>query len=350
MHVRNQGNNAIQAYVAQKAHQPLEKFEYTPSPLGPWDVEVVIDCCGICHSDVHLIDNDWGMDGYPLVPGHEIVGFVHEKGAMVRNLQIGQRVGVGWQRGACLECEQCISGNENLCPSNQATCVGHYGGFASEIRVDSRFVFPIPEALESENAAPLLCGGITVYSPLQHFNVRPSMKVGVVGVGGLGHLGIQFARAFGCEVTAISHSPDKENEARKFGARHFIFSSNKTDFENATGSLDFILSTATANLNWASYLNLLRPDGRLCFVGVPSEPVNVPAFALIGGRKSICGSPIGSRTSIREMLDFAALHKIQAQVEVVPMTEVNSALDKVRNNQARYRMVLKNLQHFTPVR
>ena len=181
--------------------------------LGPHDVEIRISHCGICHSDVHLVDGDWGMGSYPMVPGHEIVGTVAALGPEVRHLEAGARVGVGWQRGACLACESCGAGDENLCAENEATCVGHHGGFADRIRLDGRFAFPIPEGLASENAAPLLCGGATVYSPLRRW-VKPSMRVGVVGIGGLGHLGLQFARAMGCEVTAISSTPDKEAEAR----------------------------------------------------------------------------------------------------------------------------------------
>ncbi|OFZ56286.1 MAG: alcohol dehydrogenase [Bdellovibrionales bacterium RIFOXYC1_FULL_54_43] len=342
MHVRSHGNLSIQSYAAKQPGAQLEKFEYAPEPLGPYDVEIEIECCGVCHSDVHLIDNDWKMNSYPLVPGHEIVGFIHEKGGMVRDLQFGQRVGVGWQRGACLTCEHCIRGDENLCPNNAATCVGHFGGFAKEIRVDSRFVFPIPDELESENAAPLLCGGITVFSPLQHYAVQPWMKVGIVGIGGLGHLAIQFARAFGCEVTVFSSSPDKEKEAREFGARRFISSVDPGAMAAARGTLDFILTTSVADLDWNAFLNILKPDGKLCFVGAPAKPITVPVFSLIGGRKTVCGSPIGSRTAIRQMLEFAARHKIQAKVQTIPMSEANKAIDKVRSNQARYRMVLKN--------
>ena len=216
----------IHAHAAMAPRQTLNPFQYEPAGLGPWDVEVAITHCGICHSDIHLIDNDWGISSYPLVPGHEIIGTVEDAGAEVKHLKKGQRVGVGWQRGSCLVCEQCLKGNENLCPENRATCVGNHGGFAERIRVDSRFAFPIPDALASENAAPLLCGGATVYSPLKNYGVVPSMRIGVIGIGGLGHLALQFANAFGCEVTAFSSTPDKEKEAGLFGAHRFIASAN----------------------------------------------------------------------------------------------------------------------------
>src|SRR5438477_10141571 len=200
----------------------LLAYKYDPGALGAGEVEIKISHCGICHSDVHLIDNDWGFSKYPFIPGHEIVGTVVAMGADVRNHAIGQRVGVGWQADSCGICEWCRQGDEHLCAKSQPTCVGRNGGFADKVRVNSKFAIPVPEALESENAAPLMCGGITVYSPLRNHGVRPSSRVGVIGIGGLGHLGIQFAKAFGAEVTAFSTSKDKEEEARKLGAHNFV--------------------------------------------------------------------------------------------------------------------------------
>jgi alcohol/geraniol dehydrogenase (NADP+) len=330
----------IHAQAAMASKQSLKPFQYEPTALGPHDIEVAITHCGICHSDIHLIDNDWGVSSYPLVPGHEIIGTIVNAGGDVKHLKQGQRVGVGWQRGSCLVCEQCVKGDENLCPENRATCVGNHGGFAECIRTDGRFAFAIPDSLSSENAAPLLCGGATVYSPLKHYGVVPSMRVGVVGIGGLGHLALQFANAFGCEVTAFSSTPEKEKEARDFGAHRFVASASASDLKKATGSLDFILSTAFANLDWGAYLQLLRPNGKLCFVGVPSAPIHFHIGALLGGQKSVCASVIGSRNTIREMLDFAARHDIEAMTEVMPLADVNKAIEKVRANKARYRMVL----------
>lgn len=332
----------INAYAALAAKNPLERFQYDPEELGPDDVEVTITHCGICHSDVHLIDDDWEMSTYPLVPGHEIVGTINALGSNVAHLESGQRVGIGWQRSACLSCEWCICGQENLCPEQQAICAGHYGGFAESIRTDSRFVFPVPENLASENVGPLLCGGITVYSPLRRYHVEPQMKVGVIGIGGLGHLALQFARAFGCEVTAFSTTSTKEAEAREFGAHRFICSRESAALEQAANSLDFVLNTVYADLEWATYLDILRPNGKLCTVGASVAPISIPTFPLVVGQKTVCGSVIGGRTMIQEMLEFAARHDIQAKTEVLPMAEVNTALQRVRNNLARYRLVLRN--------
>lgn len=332
----------IDSYAAQGAKAPLEKFNYASRDLDSWDVEVTISHCGICHSDVHLVDNDWGISQYPLVPGHEIAGTVSALGSAVNHLKTGQRVGIGWQCSSCMTCEWCISGKENLCSQMGATCLGNHGGFADSIVVDSRFAFVLPDGLESENAAPLLCGGITVFAPLLHFDVRPAMKVGVIGVGGLGHLALQFYRAWGCEVTAFSATPGKEQEAKEFGAHRVIHSTDTEVLKAETGTLDFIISTVPVDIDWEAYLHILRPDGKLCIVGVPASSISLPAFPMIAGRKTVCGSPIGSRADIETMLSFAARHGIVAQTESFAMDQVNPAMDRVRSNQARYRVVLKN--------
>lgn len=328
----------IHAYAAQAPRAALAAFEYAPAELGPYDVELRITHCGICYSDVHLIDNDWGISSYPLVPGHEIVGTVAAKGSRLR-LEVGERVGVGWQRGACLTCEQCLAGRDNDCPQAAPTCVGAHGGFADSIRLDGRFAFRIPEALPSEQAAPLLCAGVTTFAPLRYFDVRPSMRVGVIGIGGLGHLGLQWARAWGCEVTAFSSTPEKEEEARSFGAHRFIASRDPAAMKAAAGSLDFILNTAHGDLDWAAYLGLLRPGGRLSFVGAPPSNLSIHASALFG-RRSVSASLIGDRGTMGEMLEFAVRHGVRAKVEVAPMSAVNDAIARVKANQARYRVVL----------
>jgi len=328
------------AYAAQAPDAPLQPFTFEPAPLNPHDVEIKITHCGICHSDVHIVDGDWGKN-YPAVAGHEIVGTITQKGDQVNALQIGQRVGVGWQCGSCMECEWCIGGETNQCPDAVNTCRGRHGGFADFIRVDGRYAFPIPDALASENAAPLLCGGITVYAPLREFNMNPSMRVGVIGIGGLGHLALQFASKFGCEVTAFSSSPEKADEAKAFGAHHFINSRDETAIKNVRRSLDMIISTVNVPLDWRRYVQALRPKGNLVFVGAVSEPLTIPIGSLTNGRKSISGSNIGDRRTMIEMLEFAARHQIVAQTETVPLAEINSELDKVRQNQARYRMVLQ---------
>lgn len=331
----------IHAHATLEAKQVLTPFEYQPSALDYQDVRLEISHCGICHSDIHLIDNDWAISNYPLIPGHEIIGTVVELGRGVHHLKKGDRVGVGWQCGSCLQCEFCVRGDENLCDHTQATCVGHFGGFADGVVVDSRFAFPIPSDLPSETTAPLLCGGITVYSPMVHYGVRPSMKVGVMGVGGLGHMALQFASAMGCEVTAFTTSPDKEVEAVKLGAHRVVVMQDAAAVARAANSQDFLISTVSGAVDWMLAMSFLRPDGKLCVVGASPTPIQVPVMALISGRRSVVGSPIGSRHRIVEMLEFAARHEIGAIVEVTPLGKVNEAIAKVRANQARYRMVLK---------
>lgn len=332
----------IQGLAAHAAGAELLPFHYEPGNLGPYDVEIAISHCGICHSDLHLIMNDWGLSQYPFIPGHEIIGKVFAVGTQVRNVQKGQRVGLGWQSNSCGICEWCRRGMENLCAQSEGTCVHRHGGYAERVRANSRFVIPIPDALESENAAPLLCGGITVYNPLRAYGVNVTSRVGVIGIGGLGHMAIQFARAFGAEVTAFSTSLSKEEEAKTLGAHHFVNSRETKALKEVAGKLDFILNTANADQDWSHYIAALRPTGTLCFVGVPPSPISLQAFPLISGMRSVGGSPIGSPHQISEMLDVAARHNVQAKTELFPMNKANEALDKVKKNKVRYRAVLAN--------
>jgi uncharacterized zinc-type alcohol dehydrogenase-like protein len=332
----------IQGLAAHAAGAELLPFRYDPGELGPQEVEIGITHCGICHSDLHLISNDWGMSQYPFIPGHEVVGTVSALGARVRGLEVGQRVGLGWQSNSCGICEWCIRGMENLCPESEGTCVHRHGGYADRVRANARFVIPIPEALESENAAPLLCGGITVYNPLRTHGVNPSSRVGIVGIGGLGHLAIQFARVFGAEVTAFSTSATKEEEARALGAHNFVNTRESKAMKEVAGTMDFVLNTANADQDWGVFVSALRPTGTLCFVGVPPSPVSVAAFPLIAGLRTITGSPIGSPHQLREMLDVAARHGVKAQIESFPMAKANAAIEKVKKNKVRYRAVLAN--------
>jgi uncharacterized zinc-type alcohol dehydrogenase-like protein len=332
----------IQGLAAHAAGAELLPFKYDPGELGSQEVEIAITHCGICHSDLHLISNDWGISQYPFIPGHEIVGAVTAVGSDVRSLEVGQRVGLGWQSNSCGVCEWCIRGMENLCPQSEGTCVHRHGGYADRVRANARFVLPIPDALGSEQTAPLLCGGITVYSPLRTHGVNPSSRVGVVGIGGLGHLAIQFARVFGAEVTAFSTSAAKEEEARALGAHNFVNTRESKAMKDVAGTMDFILNTANADQDWGVYVAALRPTGTLCFVGVPPLPLSVHAFPLINGQRSISGSPTGSPYRLREMLDVAARHGVKATVESFPMAQANAAIDKVKKNKVRYRAVLSN--------
>jgi uncharacterized zinc-type alcohol dehydrogenase-like protein len=334
--------NQIQGLAAYAAGAELLPYKYDAGELGPQQVEIGITHCGVCHSDLHLIANDWGISQYPFIPGHEIVGTVRAAGAEVRSLTVGQRVGLGWQSNSCGICEWCSRGMENLCPEAEGTCVHRNGGYADRVRANAKFVIPIPEALNSEHTAPLLCGGITVYNPLRTHGVNPSSRVGIVGIGGLGHLAIQFARVFGAEVTAFSTSAGKEEEARALGAHHFVNTRESKAMKDVAGSMDFILSTINADQDWGVYIQALRPTGNLCFVGVPPSPVSVHAFPLIAGLRSISGNPTGSPYRLKEMLDVAARHGVKATTECFPMAKANTAIEKVKKNKVRYRAVLAN--------
>ncbi len=332
----------FQGLAAHAAGAELLSFRYDPGRLGAHEVEIAITHCGICYSDIHLISNDWGISQYPFIPGHEIVGNVAAVGNDVRSLQVGQRVGLGWQSNSCGQCNWCLSGQENLCAASEGTCVHRHGGYADRVRANARFVIPIPQALPSEQTAPLLCAGITVYNPMRLRGVNPSSRVGVVGIGGLGHLAIQFARVFGAEVTAFSTSNAKEADAHALGAHHFINSRESKAMKEVTGSLDFILSTVNADQDWGAYLQALRPNGTLWFVGVPPSPVSVNAFPLVSGLRAIGGSPVGSPFRLREMLDVAARHGVKATTELFPLGSANEAVEKVKKGKVRYRAVLAN--------
>jgi uncharacterized zinc-type alcohol dehydrogenase-like protein len=287
-----------------------------------------------------LIDNDWGTSQYPLIPGHEIVGTVSAIGSAVLGFALGERVGIGWQANSCGRCEWCRKGEENLCANAQPTCVHRHGGFAEALRVNARFAIPLPEALDGETTAPLLCAGITVYSPIRALGINPSSRVGVIGVGGLGHLALQFARVFGAEVTAFSTTATKEKEVLELGAHHFVNSRESKSVNGLAGSFDLIISTINADLDWAAFVNTLRPHGTLCFVGAPAKPVSVPAFPLISVARSVCGSNTGSPGRISEMLDVAARHGVKAKIEKFKMADANQALKRLRKSQVRYRAVL----------
>ncbi|HVG27948.1 MAG TPA: NAD(P)-dependent alcohol dehydrogenase [Acidobacteriaceae bacterium] len=332
----------IQGFATHAAGAQLVAFRYNPGELGPFDLEVRISHCGVCHSDLHLIDNDWGISRFPFIPGHEIVGTVTGLGSAVRGHTLGQRVGIGWQADSCGICEWCRSAQEHLCPRAQPTCVARHGGFADAVRVNSRFAVPLPDALDSLSAAPLLCAGLTVYAPLRNLLVRPSSRVGIVGIGGLGHLGIQFARAFGAEVTALSTSREKEPDALSFGAHAFVNTRDTTAVRKLAGSLDLILSTASADLDFPGLLAALRPKGNLVLLGAPAKPMHLVGSTLITTERALTGSTSGSPSDLSEMLDVAARHNIHAATEPFPMKDANTALTRLRKNQVRYRAVLTN--------
>jgi uncharacterized zinc-type alcohol dehydrogenase-like protein len=332
----------IHGLAVHAAGAQLVPYRYEPGELQAKDVEVKITHCGVCHSDIALIDNDWGNSKYPFVPGHEIVGTVSAVGEDVKDRKVGERVGIGWQADSCGICEWCRQGDEHLCAQAQPTCVGRNGGYADAVRVNSRFAIPVPEGLESENVAPLLCAGITVYSPLRRHGVGPFSRVGVVGIGGLGHLGLQFAKTFGAEVTALSTSKDKEAEALELGATGFVNTRDTAELRKVAGSFDLLLSTVSADQDWQALVNSLRPKGTLCIVGVPPSPITLQAFPLISGQRSVAGSPIGSPRDLHEMLGVAARHGVKAITERFAMAKANDAIAKVKKGKVRYRAVLTN--------
>ena len=330
---------SVKAYAARGVRQNLEPFQFEPKPLGKREVEVRVLHCGICHSDLAMVDNEWGMSNYPVVPGHEVVGVVAAVGAQVEDPKIGTRVGVGWHAGSCGHCEWCSRGKESLCAQERGTIINHYGGWAETVRVDAKFAVPLPDALDSAVAGPLMCAGATVFTPMAEFGVEPWMRTAVIGVGGLGHLAVQFLAAFGCEVTAISSTHAKDDQGRKLGATRFIATKGGDEIKKAASSFDFILSTANADLPWADFVTALRPQGRLVFVGIPGAPVQVPVFAMLT-EKSVSGALCGSPSDTARMLDFAAKSGVKPVVEHFPMAQVNQAIDHVRAGKAHYRVVL----------
>jgi uncharacterized zinc-type alcohol dehydrogenase-like protein len=332
--------DTFHAWAAPKAGAPLEAFEFEPQPLGPEDVEIVVESCGICHSDLSMIDNEWGQSTYPLVAGHEIVGVIDRAGDHVKGVQPGDRVGLGWFARSCMSCRPCLSGHHNLCGEVEQTIVGRHGGFADRVRCHWSWAVPIPDGVDPAKAGPLFCGGTTVFGPIAHFGVRPTDRVGVVGIGGLGHLALQFLDKWGCHVTAFTSSDSKIDEARRLGADAVVNSRDDDAMKSIAGSLDFLLVTVNVPLNWESYLSALRPDGRLHFVGAVLEPIAVQAFSLIAQRKTISGSPLGSPATVADMLEFCARHEISPQTEHYSFAEINEALDHLRAGKARYRVIL----------
>jgi uncharacterized zinc-type alcohol dehydrogenase-like protein len=327
-------------WAALAPREPLKPFTWEPGALGPHEVEIAVAHAGICHSDLHLVDDAWKMSVYPFVPGHEVVGVVTERGSAVKHLAPGQRVGVGWQSSACLVCDLCLERQDNLCPAQTATCVGRHGGFADRVRADSRYAFALPDDLDGAAAAPLLCGGATVYAPLRRHGIDATSSVGVIGIGGLGHIAVQMLRALGCEVTAFSSSASKRDEAMRMGAHHFVASTEPRELHKHAGRFHLLLSTVHVKLDWITFLETLRPNGTLCFLGSPPGILQIPGGALFKGQKSITASEIADRATIAEMLRFSARHHVAPIVERMPLGRVNEAMDRVRRNEARYRMVL----------
>jgi alcohol/geraniol dehydrogenase (NADP+) len=332
----------IKALAAREPRGKLEPFEFKAGELGPEQVEIKVSHCGICHSDLSMRDNEWQMTVYPFVPGHEAVGEIVATGDRVKNLKIGDKVGLGWFSETDMTCPQCLSGNQNLCQKAEQTIVGRHGAFADRVRCHWSWAIRLPDALDASKAGPLFCGGITVFNPIVQFNVKPTDKVGVIGIGGLGHLALQFLNKWGCEVTAFTSSAAKADEARQMGAHLVVNSRSDKELEAVAGKFDFVISTVSADLNWLAFLNTLAPKGRLHFVGVVPGPISLVAFPLIAGQKSVSGTPSGAPATIAAMLEFCARHDIAPVTESLKMSEANEAFEHLEAGKARYRIVLEN--------
>ncbi|MEB3767402.1 NADPH-dependent aldehyde reductase Ahr [Acinetobacter sp. MD2] len=335
-------SNQIQSYAALGAKQELEPHTFDAGELQPHQIEIKVEYCGLCHSDISMIDNDWGISQYPLVAGHEVIGTIIRLGSEAKGLKLGQRVGIGWTAESCQACDYCIGGQQVLCTGeSKATIVGHAGGFADKIRAGWQWAIPLPDDLDPESAGPLLCGGITVFDPLLKHQIQARHHVGVIGIGGLGHMAIKLLKAWGCEITAFSSSLNKTEELKAMGADHVVNSRDSAALKAEQGKFDLILSTVNVTLDWAAYLNALAPNGTIHVLGIPLEPIATPASLLVGGAKAITGSPTGSPEALRTLLKFAARKKIAPQIELFPMSQINDAIAHLHSGNVRYRVVLK---------
>lgn len=339
----------VNAYAAQSATTPLAPFNFDRRDVGPHDVQVEILYCGVCHSDLHQARDEWGGSIYPMVPGHEIVGKVVSVGSEVKNFKCGDIAGVGVMVDSCRVCKNCQKDLEQYCVEGMT---GTYnamerdgktiaqGGYSTQIVVDEKYLLHVSEKLDLKAVAPLLCAGITTYSPLRFAGVKPGMKVAIVGLGGLGHMGVKFAVSFGAEVSLLSTSKSKEADAKKLGVHHFILTTDRAEMKKYASYFDVILDTVSANHEYEAYLDLLDLNGRLMVVGLPPEPSKVGAFKLLNNRRSITGSMIGGIKETQEMLDYCAEHNIVADVEMINIQDINEAYERMTKNDVKYRFVI----------
>ncbi|ATW52774.1 NAD(P)-dependent alcohol dehydrogenase [Streptomyces peucetius] len=338
----------VSAYAAPAANAPLERTTVPRRVVGEHDVLIEIKFAGICHSDIHQARDGWGEGIFPMVPGHEIAGVVTEVGAGVTRFTAGDRVGVGCFVDSCRECEYCRQGLEQYCTQGMTGTYNAldrngeptYGGYSTHIVVDENYTVRIPEGLALDEAAPLLCAGITLYSPLSHWKAGPGKNVAVVGLGGLGHMGVKIAHALGAEVTVLSQSLRKQEDGLKLGADHYYATSDPETFKKLAGTFDLIISTVSAPLDFGAYLALLKTDGALVNVGAPEEPISLNLFSVIGGRKTLAGSMIGGIAETQEMLDFCAEHGLGAEIELIRADQINEAYERVLASDVRYRFVI----------
>lgn len=338
----------VNAYAAPSVGQPLAPTTIERREVGANDILIQIEFAGICHSDIHTVNGDWGPQPFSVVPGHEIVGLVTEVGTDVTRHQVGDRVGVGCMVNSCGECSNCTRGDEQYCVKGM---VGTYaatdrdgtttqGGYSTHVVVHADYVLSVPASLDPAAAAPLLCAGITTYAPLRHWNAGPGTKVAVVGLGGLGHMAVKIAHALGAEVTVLSQSLKKQEDGLRLGADHYFAASDPSTFEQLASEFDLIVNTVSASIDLDAYLGLLAVDGTLVNVGAPADPLRVNVFSLIGGRRSFAGSMIGGIALTQEMLDFCAEHHIGAEIEVIPAGKINEAYQRVLASDVRYRFVI----------
>ena len=327
------------AWVVKAARQPMVLESVDVGPLGAEDVEVAVEHCGVCHSDLSVLRNDWGISQYPAVLGHEVVGRVTALGPNAKGLELGQRVGIGWISGSCMHCRQCMSGRHHLCPQAQFTIVGHRGAFATHVRAHWAWAIPLPEKLNAAEAGPLLCAGVTVFAPLMTY-ARPMDRIGIIGIGGLGHLAVKFAAAYGCDVTAFTSSESKFDEAKGLGADHVVSSKDSAAIKALGGRFDLLISTVNATLDWDAIIGTLAPNGRLHVVGAVPEPIPVAAFPLIAQQRSVSGSLTGAPATIATMLEFASRHDVVPQNEHFPMSDIEDGFARLDSGKARYRIVL----------
>lgn len=337
------------SYAAQSAGATLSPYNFERRTPGPHDVEIDILYCGVCHTDIHFINNDWGISVYPMVPGHEIIGRVVSVGDHVKKFKPGNMAGVGCLVDSCRDCEYCNDGLEQYCSNGAVYTYSAYekdgttitqGGYSSKIVVDERFVLKIPESLAPDKAAPLLCAGITTYSPLRLWKVGKGHKIAIIGLGGLGHMAVKFAVSFGADVTVLSTSPEKKEDAERLGAHNFVVTTDEEQLKRVANTFDFILDTLSATHDYNKYVGLLKTGGTLICVGLPTEPIQVPSFNIVFTKKCIAGSLIGGLPETQEMLDYCAENNITADVEVIPIQQINEAYKRMLNSDVKYRFVI----------
>ena len=340
---------ATKSYAAHSATTPLEPWELVRRDPKPTDVQMDILFCGVCHSDLHFARNEWGMTVFPVVPGHEIVGKVTAVGSAVTKYKVGDYAGIGCLVDSCRECDNCKQDLEQYCANGAVFSYNGmerdgsgvtFGGYSKSIVCHEDFVLRISDKLDLAATAPLLCAGITTYSPLRHWKVGPGMKVGILGLGGLGHMGVKFAVSMGAEVTMLSHSPSKQADAERLGAHKFILTSNEAQAKSVAGYFDFILDTVSAQHDYNAYLGMLRTNGVMVCVGVPPAPTPVHAMSLVFGRHSLAGSLIGGIAETQEMLDYCAEHNIVSDIEIIRMDAINDAYERMLKGDVRYRFVI----------